>query len=284
MKKIIIFVMACVVLCVLSGCVKIEIPANVPEKDDTPAKVETIVPDTPAPPAVVENIENPPDPSPAPAQPEAPAAPSGKLSGMLTAYEAILNELYESYEDPERFRYEDGPAFALFDVDQDGLEELILKDSVGEVSGTFLRIYGYDETGRKAYLELDVSPDFYYYDNGVIEVAWSHNQGAAGDKLWPYSVYQYSDRTKDYAYLAGVDGWDKNLREVFDGQSFPDALDLDGDGFLYYVITEPGGYAPAYGEAMDYDAYEAWRQTYLQGAEPSGIPFIPLVKDNISLQ
>ena len=283
--------MVCAALCVLAGCIKIEIPANVPAKDDPPVKAEVTVPETSEPPVNAEKDSAPQGsdvteaaPSPAPVQGEEPAIPSGKRSGMLTAYEEILNELYQSYTDPERFQHEDGPSFALFDVDRDGAEELIVKDPVGETSGPFLRIYGYQESGGKAYLELEETPDFYYYDNGVIEVQWSHNQGAAGDKLWPYTVYQYNAGTGVYERLAGVDGWDKELREVFDGQSFPDELDLDGDGFLYYVITEPGGYAPAYGDAMDYDAYENWRQSYLQGAGPGGFSFVPLVKENISLQ
>lgn len=52
---------------------------------------------------------------------------------------------------------------------------------------------------------------------------------------------------------------------------------------MYYVITEEGGYAPAYGEVMDGADYEAWRQTYLNGAFPAGPSFLPLVKENISL-
>lgn len=286
MKKLLIIV--CSVLLLLAGCGKIAdkfFPQPTPAAP--PEQPEISPPERTAPSAGMETLPPPqepetenPDVSPAPVQVEGPVIPSE----MLTVYEGVLEEFYQSYEDPERFRYEDGPAFAIYDVNKDGTEELVIKDPTSETLGPFLRIYGYSESIHRAYLELDENSDFCYYDNGVIEVKWSHNQGAAGDKLWPYSVYRYSSKTEDYAYFASVDGWDKELREVFDGQSFPDDLDLDGDGFLYYVITEPGGYAPAYGDAMDYTAYESWRQSYLQGAEPSGFSFEPLMRENISLQ
>ena len=285
-KKLVLLMAACALLCALTACGKTNNDVTLPENDAPPqtqmepqeppktSEPEDVRPVEPAPP------EEPPETAPEPVTSEEPPVPQTGWSGMLMAYTDILEELYQSYQDPERFRYEDGPSFTLFDVDLDGEEELIVRDPVGEVAGQWVRIYGYRDAGE-AYLELEEFSDLYYYDNGVIEAAWSHNQGGAGDKLWPYTVYQYHSETGVYEQLAMVDGWDKNLREVLAGETFPDEVDQDGDGFIYYIITEEGGYAPTYGAAMDHMAYEAWRDSYLNGALPTGPSFLPLVRENI---
>ncbi len=47
-----------------------------------------------------------------------------------------------------------------------------------------------------------------YYDNGYVAAGWSHNQGVAGDKLWPYTLYRYDSSAGKYVQEAAVDGWD----------------------------------------------------------------------------
>lgn len=283
-KKLILAATLCVLLCVLTACGGTRRETASPETG-TPSQAQTEPakkPETPEAPEASEpsNIQSVepsiPEETPEAVKGEEPAIPQTGSSGMLTAYRQLLEELYQAYDDPERFRYEDGPSFAVYDVDRDGTEELLIQDPASEL----VQIYGYNSAG-KVYLELEEYSNLYWYDNGVIEVGWSHNQGAAGDKLWPYNVYQYNPDTGVYDRLAAVDGWDKALREISGGKAFPAEVDLDGDGFIYYVITEPGGYAPDYGEAMDYAAYEDWRQSYLQGAEPGGAPLLPLIRENI---
>ena len=283
MKKKLFWTAACVLLCALTACGKTDNAITLPESDAAPQTQIQTQPEPPEAPAVSEPEDiRPAEPSGAEEiKSEEPVIPQTGWSGMLMAYTDILEELYQAYQDPERFRYEDGPSFALYDVDLEGTEELIVQDPVGEVAGQWVRIYGYDDAAGTAYVELEEYPALYYYDNGVIEAGWSHNQGAAGDKLWPYNVYQYKPETGKYAWAAAVDGWDRNLREILAGEDFPDEADQDGDGFIYYIITEEGGYAPTYGEAMDYAAYEAWRESYLNGAFPTGPSFLPLVRENI---
>lgn len=210
-KRLILLICTCALLCALTSCGKEKTSDSVPPEDTAPPKNEVIVPEPSAPAPAPETSEPP-------VQSEEPSIPTAGWSGMLTAYEEILREWYDSYEDPERFRYEDGPNFALYDVDCDGVEELIARDTVGEVAGQWLKIYGYDDGKREAYIELEEFPNLYYYDNGIIEAGLSHNQGVAGDKLWPYTLYQYNASTGLYEKIAMVDGWDKSLTEAFAGK------------------------------------------------------------------
>ena len=63
---------------------------------------------------------------------------------------------------------------------------------------------------------------------------------------------------------------------------FPDEVDKDGDGFVYYIITEDGGYAPEYGTPMDYAEYANWVAVFL-GADVVEPAYIPLTEENIAM-
>ena len=59
-----------------------------------------------------------------------------------------MEEIYRSSEDPEQSQYENGPSFALYDADRDGVEELIVRNTGGSMSDMWTRVYGYDEASK----------------------------------------------------------------------------------------------------------------------------------------
>lgn len=172
--------------------------------------------------------------------------------------------------------------FAICDVNGDGKNELIIQRNSTYVAGQVERVYS--ANGNELLAEYPMTT---YYDNGYVTAGWSHNQGVAGDKLWPYTLYRYDSSAGKYVQEAAVDGWDKSLRDTclsYDETiiPFPEDVDKDGDGFVYYIITEAGGYAPVYGEPMDYADYALWVSRYL-GANVIDVPYYPLTEENISL-
>ena len=87
----------------------------------------------------------------------------------------------------------------------------------------------------------------------------SHNQGpaSASEGFWPYYVYQYNQVTDEYDYVACVEGWQKEPgRETYGGRAFPEEADLDGDGMVYFIMTD--GYALE--NAVDNEEYIRWRE------------------------
>ena len=181
--------------------------------------------------------------------------------------------------------------FAICDVNGDGKDELITQRNNTYMAGQVERVY--DADGNELLAEYPVPT---YYDNGYVTAGWSHNQGVSGDKLWPYTLYRYDGSAGKYVPEASVDGWDKSIRDTYpafgdnDGDyyidqsviPFPDDIDKDGDGFVYYIITEEGGYAPVYGEPMDYADYALWAARYL-GANRWDVTYYPLTEKNIAL-
>lgn len=172
--------------------------------------------------------------------------------------------------------------FAIWDVNGDGRNELITQTNAAPMAGQVETVY--DADGNKLLAEY---PLMTYYDNGYAKAGWSHNQGLAGDKLWPYTLLRYDADAGKYVRVAAVDGWDKSIRDTdlsYDGTviPFPDDVDRDGDGFVYYIIEEEGGYAPVYGEPMDYAEYAQWVARYL-GANTVRVHYASLSQENIAL-
>ena len=63
------------------------------------------------------------------------------------------------------------------------------------------------------------------------------------------------------------------------GNPFPEDIDLDKDGVVYYII--PYG-QDDYGTPVDYAEYEKWYLSYLNGARKMQIPYQELTEENIS--
>ena len=174
--------------------------------------------------------------------------------------------------------------FAVCDVNGDGSDELITVLNNAPTAGQVEQVY--DADGN---LLLAEYPLITYYDNGYAVAGWSHNQGRAGDKLWPYTLYQTSGSggNRRYVRAASVDGWDCSLGENFLSSNdtripFPHDVDQDGDGFVYYIITEEGGYAPEYGQPVDYAGWAEWAAAYLGGNVVEPV-YIRLNPENIAV-
>ena len=171
--------------------------------------------------------------------------------------------------------------FALYDVDGDGQEELLLNWTGTSMADTVEYIWGYGDNGT--YVELCEFPALTCYDNGVIEAQWSHNQGLAGD-FWPYFLYRYNAETDQYEICGGADAWDKSVAKTKEqGDVFPDDIDADQDGVVYYLL--PADWDGNYDmEPVDGAKYRTWRESFLEGASKlDDIWFWDLKEENIAI-
>ena len=127
-------------------------------------------------------------------------------------------------------------SYAVYDIDKDGKDELILQNSDTFMSGMTERIYSCQDGIFRE--ELSEFPVLTYYDNGIIQAEWSHNQGLSGERLWPYNLYRYQPETDNYELLGSVDAWDRE-RADFDNYlgAFPDEIDIDKDGYVYFLLS-----------------------------------------------
>ena len=117
-----------------------------------------------------------------------------------------------------------------------------------------------------------------YYDNGIVIVSASHNHTLSMD-FWPYTIYQYNSQTDQYDFLANVSAWDKTYGDAsYTESTFPEDIDLDGNGIIYEIRTDPDWVT----EAIRYDEadFHTWISQYLNGAQEIQIDYQPVVFEN----
>ena len=288
-KQILLTAAACALLCVLTACARTD-NQTAPPEDSTPPQTQTEPPEIPPVPEPedVQPVEpappeETPETAPEPVKSEEPAIPQAGSPAMLAAYAVILEEMrdrFAEWKNPNDQLSDNH--FAVFDIDGDGEEELVTEFCTGPTAALEINIYGYDSQSGETFSELCEYYGATVYDNGIIIVLASHNQGRAGENFWPYTIYVYDPLRDVYLNMTWVDAWDRQVADGADwaGIPFPAEVDEDGDGVVYYVITD-GSYAPQ-ADPVDGPAYEAWRESLLAGTARVEIPWQPLTDENIN--
>ena len=176
----------------------------------------------------------------------------------------------------------EGITFAVYDVDADGSDELIINYNFDIMAAKTTVIYDYNQDQDALRAEFSGFPKLAYYDNLTIEMGWSHNQGRAGnrDDFWPYTVYQYNHALDTYENMASVDAWDKELTETGPGgEDWPAELD-NGEGLVYWIMQQNSNYDAS--DLVSGEEYRKWREMNFGRAHEVDIPFQPLTAENIA--
>lgn len=195
------------------------------------------------------------------------------------AYAAILrNLLYSNIlpdgdtEDALAGQYS---SFAVYDVDSDGKEELVLLYDPGVMAGEIGYIVGYDSSTEKTYIQLEEFPYFAFLKNGNLKALSSHNH-TYGD-MWPYSFYKYILESDTYEFVGYVHSEDKQVFELNETlNQYPYEADISETGTVYYVGTDGWGTNPI--DEMD---YMEWLNANEGNVEELEIPYILLTEENI---
>ena len=221
-------------------------------------------------------------PTTAPA--ETTAATEAKDSVALTAYRELLTQIRENSAWPDGNKIEvfepatiDDEQFALADVDGDGELELLVSVSDTYSAGMREAVYGYDAASGQVKEEALAFPGSEYYP-GFIKGIASHNQGYAGDVLWPYGVDLYNAETGEYEYQYYVDAWMKEISDTyFDGTKYPSDIDVDNDGYVYLITDKNGSMT-----ILNKTDFEAWEKEQFGGLEQIDIPWQKLTAENVN--
>lgn len=263
MKKIVLFVFSislCVALAACGNSQEVNIDDN-SEKSSLPSS--PTVTDTPSEPDI----------------------PADNIDDMHDAYFAALEDLVQNHIFPDGIDAGEPLGdmsenkFAVYDVDNDGKEELIILYSATITAGMSGYVFAYDDETGALQTELNEFPSLTFYNNGTAKALWSHNQGRAGD-FWPYSLYQYNPDSDSYVMLGMVDAWDRNFPGT-DTQNnpFPSDIDKSGTGFVYYIM-EDGQYDDTH--PVDASEYNEWVNVYIGDASEIPIQYMDLTEENIA--
>ena len=166
--------------------------------------------------------------------------------------------------------------FAICDINQDGVAELLIKIGSGSeaAQGQYIYQVNYDHTD----LEMLYSffTDVVYYDTGFIKEDWSHNQGLS-ENFWPYNILQWE--LGGCREVAGADAWEKMAWETdFSGNAFPDDVDTDGNGIVYFIGR---GNGIDYDNPVDDAEYNVFVKNFLGAGNEIYVPWRDITEENI---
>lgn len=209
---------------------------------------------------------------------EAPADQSEYAAKADEAYKAAVEKLVNEkvFPNGEDTGFGDDSSFgdmgenryAIADVDSDGKDELIISFTTAPMAGQVEQVYGYNDADGTLKLKLNEFPQVTYYTNGIAEVGWSHNQGWAGDRLWPYSLFFYNADKDEYELRYSIDAWDKTLADKdADGNPYPADIDKENAGYVV-ILTE--GTETRYISASE---YETWRKEIMGDAKKIDVKY-----------
>ena len=178
--------------------------------------------------------------------------------------------------------------FAVYDVDNDGRDELIFMFTHTYTAGMVGMIYDHNSDGN-IFEEFIEFPSLRFYDNGVIEANISHNQGPSGD-FWPYTLYKYDNETDSYIEIASV--WSLG-RDIIERQKeeaekagyepyweYPYEADTSNSGIVYNIRLSDVEYSGKK-QYVDVTEYNAWHEQYVGDAKLLELPFMKLTEENI---
>lgn len=166
--------------------------------------------------------------------------------------------------------------FAIFDINNDGTEELIVQFVTAPMAGNMETIYTYNAAENTVEAVLRVFPAVTYYENGIVKEEWSHGSALAGDDYWPYNLYQYDVQTGKYELIAEADMWSRSVDTVnYKGDSYPDDIDSEKAGTVF-ILSRNG-----VTETISKSDYEAWISEVIGNAQTVRAEYLSLNEVNI---
>lgn len=166
--------------------------------------------------------------------------------------------------------------FALYDVDADGTEELIVRFLTAQEDDIREIVYRYDAKTDSVRAILTAYPSLTFYSNAMVRELWAYNSGLAAAEYAPYNLYRYDPDSGDYSLFAEVNMWSKSVDTVnYKGDPYPDEIDTENAGTVF-IVTRDGKT-----ETISRSAYEAWLSEQMGNASELTIPYQPLDEAHI---
>lgn len=161
--------------------------------------------------------------------------------------------------------------FAVFDLDGDGREELILEITQADVLDCFTAVYDIDADGDlRRELRYETAIRFF---TGGIAVAEYHDAAQDENDFIPYAVASYDGEQDVFTEIAYVSAIDRDVLERADLlEEYPEDADTSGTGRVYCIRSD---------NPVDVTEYEAWYASWHDGCSELEIPYQALTAEQI---
>ncbi len=215
--------------------------------------------------------------------PETETTAPAEDTAMLKAYQRALQQISFEHIYPDGtdigfdggFGFIEDNHFAIFDVDGDGIDELIVSITTAPMAGQAEIVYQYDPATDSLKIQLQAFPALTYYTNGIIRADWSHNHTLSMQQ-WPFDLYDYDALLDSYTSNTSVYAWDKDIAETDEnGNPYPQNADRDNVGTVFHITQD------CIGNWVSKSDYESWLSGVLGTAEELEIPYQSMTEENI---
>ena len=162
--------------------------------------------------------------------------------------------------------------FSICDINQDGIDDLIVSFSNTYTVGMYTGVWTFDKNTNSVvqYAKLGVSCDF--YNNGTVKVNASHNQ-SFGQEVWPYTLYHYDNNQHEYVSYANAYCVEKKYD--YNEIEYSIDKDIDKDGVIYYFETD------GQKESLTLEEYSLYVDKYIPESSKINLNWNKLNYDNI---
>ncbi|MBQ1369229.1 MAG: hypothetical protein IIY45_14265 [Firmicutes bacterium] len=168
--------------------------------------------------------------------------------------------------------------FAVADISDDGIDELIVVFTNTFMAGQYSRIYTWDAAAQQAtdYVFM-VGAYCSFYHGEIVQEFASHNQGPSS--LWPYAVFWYDAEVQAYQYAFSASSVDESLDP--NHNEYKPENDVDGDGVIYYIYKPNHDYSKD-PEPLTYDAFQHYVDAYIPEQNLIEMTYVTLTMENIN--
>lgn len=212
--------------------------------------------------------------------------PENDNAAMTEAYKFALQQIafehiYPGGEDTGfsgDYGFIEDNLFAIYDINNDGRNELIIHFTTAPMEFNSEAVYKYDPASDSLQKLLSVYSSVTCYSNGIIKEDWAHSSELSGEEYRPYNLWKYAPVSGEYALLAEVNMWSKAVDIIdYKGDPYPDDIDAENAGTVF-IITYEG-----ITKTVSKSDYESWLAGIMENATELSIPYKPLREENIHL-
>lgn len=194
--------------------------------------------------------------------------PEAEGPNLRALYAEFLRQVHDYPQDYGEIDDIEACQFAIGDVNQDGVEELVISFTGTYTAAQYAGLW----TAQSGQVEqiAQFGPTCRFYSTGVVQEMDSHNQ-TYGMTIWPYRLHRLSDG--EYTAFASV--WCADQETDVNGVEYQAGQDLDGDGVIYFV-TQDGAT-----QALTQAEYQAFVDQYIPAEGQVALDWQALTLENI---
>ena len=161
--------------------------------------------------------------------------------------------------------------FAVYDIDGDGRDELLLEITQAPVEERFTAVYDIDSDGDLR-REVRYEAVLTFWTRGIVTASYPDAAEHEGDFI-PYAAAQYDkeqDTYTEFAYVSAIDRDTLAAHDLLD--EYPESADKSKTGRVYCIRGD---------NPVDAADYEAWYASWHNNIHELEVPFLELTDENI---